>query len=65
MGKWNIGPASSGEPRAEDLIGNVERDEFVDAGRDRRVFTSSSGQNEEDDGYQGDALPKGWFSWRK
>ena len=65
MGKLNLGPASSTEPRPEDLIGRVESHEFVDDVYDRRVLTSTSGQRDAFDDHDGEDLPKGWFSWRK
>ena len=66
MGKADLGPASSNEPRAEDLVGRVVFfHEFFDDVYDRRVTTSTSGQRDAFDDHDGDDLPKGWFSWRK
>ena len=65
MVKIDLGPASSTEARPEDLVGRVEAHEFVDDTCDRRVLTSTSGQRDVLEDYDGDELPKGWFSWRK
>ena len=60
-----MGMAPSTEPLPEDLIGRVDRDEFVDSRGDRRVLISSPEENGNQGNYEGDTLPKGWFSWRK
>ena len=60
-----MGMAPSAEPLPEDLIGRVDRDEFVDSRGDRRVLVSGSEDSGARDGYDGDTLPRGWFSWRK
>ncbi|CAK0786787.1 hypothetical protein CVIRNUC_010001 [Coccomyxa viridis] len=65
MGKWTMGMAPSAEPLPEDLIGRVDRDEFVDSRGDRRVLVSGSEDSGARDDYDGDTLPRGWFSWRK
>ena len=65
MGKWTMSMAPSTEPQPEDLIGRVDRDEFVDSRGDRRVLVSGPQDSGNQGHYDGDTLPKGWFSWRK